>query len=72
MIVKEEFLTRLRRYFALNLYEVKIWKGFVVMKLGKPIKYIAVDPNEVIERVKKNMKQDADEKINRLEKLKGT
>ena len=106
MIVKEEFLTRLRRYFSLNLYEVKIWtallsrgvstagelsdianvprsrsydvleslekKGFVVMKLGKPIKYIAVDPKEVIERVKKNMKQDADEKINRLEKLKGT
>lgn len=106
MIVKEEFLSKLRRYFSLNLYEVKIWaallsrgvstagelsdianvprsrsydvleslekKGFVIMKLGKPIKYIAVPPSEVLERVKKNMKSDADEKIKRLEELKNT
>jgi HTH-type transcriptional regulator, sugar sensing transcriptional regulator len=106
MIVKEEFLSKLRRYFSLNLYEVKIWaallsrgvstagelsdianvprsrsydvleslekKGFVIMKLGKPIKYIAVPPNEVVERVKKNMKNDADEKVKRLEDLKST
>jgi sugar-specific transcriptional regulator TrmB len=106
MIVKEEFLSKLRRYFALNLYEVKIWaallsrgvstagelsdianvprsrsydvleslekKGFVVMKLGKPIKYIAVAPTEVLERVKKNMKVAADTKVKRLESLKGT
>ena len=106
MIVKEEFLSKLRRYFSLNLYEVKIWtallsrgvstagelsdianvprsrsydvleslekKGFVVMKLGKPIKYVAVAPNEVIERVKKNMKIEADDKVKRLEDLKST
>ncbi len=106
MIVKEEFLSKLRRFFSLNLYEVKIWtallsrgvstagelsdianvprsrsydvleslekKGFVIMKLGKPIKYIAVPPAEVVERVKKNMKEEADEKIKRLEQLKGT
>src|SRR3989338_4088391 len=106
MIVKEEFLSKLRRYFSLNLYEVKIWaallsrgvstacelsdianvprsrsydvleslekKGFVVMKLGKPIKYLAVPPTEVLERVKKNMKKDADEKMGRLDELKNT
>ena len=106
MIVKEEFLSKLRRYFGLNLYEVKIWtallsrgvstagglsdianvprsrsydileslekKGFVIMKLGKPIKYIAVQPSEVVERVKKNMKTEADEKVKRLEELKKT
>lgn len=106
MIVKEEFLSKLRRFFSLNLYEVKIWaallsrgvstagelsdianvprsrsydvleslekKGFVVMKLGKPIKYIAVPPTEVLERVKKNMREEAEEKVNRLEELKGT
>jgi len=106
MIVKEEFLSKLRRYFSLNLYEVKVWaallsrgvstagelsdianvprsrsydvleslekKGFVIMKLGKPIKYIAVPPTEVIERVKKNMQKDADTKVKRLEELKGT
>ncbi len=106
MIVKEEFLSKLRRYFSLNLYEVKIWtallsrgvstagelsdianvprsrsydvleslekKGFVVMKLGKPIKYIAVPPSEVLERVKKNLKTDAEDRIGRLEELKTT
>ncbi|MBT4824862.1 TrmB family transcriptional regulator [Candidatus Woesearchaeota archaeon] len=106
MIVKEEFLSKLRRYFSLNLYEVKIWaallsrgvstagelsdianvprsrsydvleslekKGFVVMKLGKPIKYLAVPPTEVLERVKKNMKKEADDKVQRLDELKNT
>ena len=42
------------------------------MKLGKPIKYIAVQPTEVVERVKKNMKQEADDSIKRLEDLKKT
>ena len=106
MIVKEEFLSKLRRYFSLNLYEVKIWaallsrgvstagelsdiadvprsrsydvleslekKGFVIMKLGKPIKYLAVPPQEVLERVKKNVKESAKNQIDRLEELKGT
>lgn len=106
MIVKEEFLTKLRRYFSLNLYEVKIWtallsrgvstagelsdianvprsrsydvleslekKGFVIMKLGKPIKYIAVPPKEVLERVKKHVKESAEEHVKKLEDLKGT
>ena len=106
MIVKDEFLSKLRRFFSLNLYEVKIWtallsrgvstagelsdianvprsrsydileslekKGFVIMKIGKPIKYIAIPPAEVVERVKKNMKSAADEKVKRLENLKGT
>ncbi len=105
MIVKEEFLSRLRKIFDLNLYEVKVWtallsrgtstagelsnisdvprsrtydileslekKGFVIMKLGKPIKFIALKPEEVVERVKKNLLVDAKEKSKRLESLKG-
>jgi sugar-specific transcriptional regulator TrmB len=42
------------------------------MKLGKPIKYIAVPPAEVVERVKKNVRKDADESVKRLENLKST
>lgn len=106
MIVKEEFLARLRRYFNLNLYEVKIWtallsrgvstagelsdiadvprsrsydvleslekKGFAITKLGKPIKYIAVAPEEVLERVKKNVDNAAKDQIKKLEELKET
>jgi len=46
-------------------------KGFIVMKLGKPIKFVALKPEEVIERVKKNLVVSASEKSKRLEKLKG-
>jgi sugar-specific transcriptional regulator TrmB len=104
MIVKEEFLGRLRKIFDLNQYEVKVWtallsrgtstagelsnisdvprsrtydileslekKGFVIMKLGKPIKFVALKPEEVVERVKKNMMRDAQEKSKRLDALK--
>jgi len=105
MIVKEEFLSRLRKIFDLNLYEVKVWtallsrgtstagelsnisdvprsrtydileslekKGFIVMKLGKPIKFVALKPEEVVERVKKNLLRDAKERSKRLETLRG-
>lgn len=105
MIVKEEFLSRLRKIFGLNLYEVKVWasllsrgvstagelsnisdvprsrtydileslerKGFIIMKLGKPIKFIALKPEEVVERVKKNLVVEANERAKRLEELKG-
>ncbi|RLE44414.1 hypothetical protein DRJ22_05965, partial [Candidatus Woesearchaeota archaeon] len=47
-------------------------KGFVVMKLGKPIKYIAIPPSEVVERVKKNVKEDADKRIKFFDKIKNT
>ena len=104
MIVREEFLSRLRKIFDLNLYEVRVWtallsrgtstagelsnisdvprsrtydileslekKGFIVMKLGKPIKFVALKPEEVVERVKKNLMREAQEKTKRLETLK--
>lgn len=57
---------------AYDILESLEKKGFVVMKLGKPIKYIAVPPEEVIERVKKLMHAEAHEKSNRLEALKKT
>jgi HTH-type transcriptional regulator, sugar sensing transcriptional regulator len=103
MIVKDEFLGRLRKIFDLNLYEVKVWtallsrgtstagelsnisdvprsrtydileslekKGFILMKLGKPIKFVALKPEEVVERVKKNLVKFAKERTERLENL---
>jgi sugar-specific transcriptional regulator TrmB len=105
MIANGEFLSRLRKIFDLNLYEVKVWtsllsrgvstagelstisdvprsrtydileslekKGFIVMKIGKPIKFIAMKPEEVVDRVKKNMVANAQEKAKRLEQIKG-
>ena len=42
------------------------------MKLGKPIKYIAVPPKEVVERVKKNVQEYAKDEIKKLTDLKNT
>ncbi len=58
---------RSRTYDVLESLEKK---GFIIMKLGKPIKYIAVPPEEVIDRVKKRIIVDADSQANLLEKFK--
>ena len=106
MIVKEDFLKKLRATFDLNEYEVKIWtallsrgvasagelaeisnvprsrsydvletlekKGFIIMKLGKPIKYMAVRPEEILRRVKTNLQRKAEEQVKSLEEVKDT
>src|SRR3989339_1654532 len=60
---------RSRSYDVLESLEKK---GFVIMKLGKPIKYIAVPPKEVVERVKKNVQDYAKDEIKKLTDLKNT
>jgi len=104
MIVNEEFLSKLRRAFSLNLYEVKLWtallsrgvstagelsdiadvprsrtydvleslerKGFVIVKPEKPIKYMAIAPGEVLDRVQKRLFEITDERQKRLSGLK--
>ena len=103
MVLDDDTLSQLRRYFGLNLYEAKIWtallsrgvstagelseisgvprsraydileslerKGFAVMKVGKPIKYIAIPPEEVIERAKKYMEAEHKERVKKLESV---
>ncbi|MBI2110065.1 TrmB family transcriptional regulator [Candidatus Woesearchaeota archaeon] len=103
MIIKEEFLKKLRSSFDLNIYEVKLWaallskgvatagelsdisnvprsrsydvleslekKGFVMMKIGKPIKYLAVDPSEVVFRVKKLINDKSVNQVKMLENV---
>jgi len=57
---------RSRTYDVLESLERR---GFVVMNLGKPIRYLAIPPEEVIERVKKNYKLQINEKAKELETL---
>lgn len=60
---------RSRSYDILESLEKK---GFIVMKLGKPIKYIAVSPEEVVERVKKKVTMEAEQNIKTMDELKGS
>lgn len=48
---------RSRSYDVLESLEKK---GFIIMKVGKPIKYIAVQPEHVIENVRKKLVEDAE------------
>ncbi|MDP3765893.1 MAG: helix-turn-helix domain-containing protein [Nanoarchaeota archaeon] len=47
-------------------------KGFIIMKIGKPIKYLAVSPDVILDRVKKNIKEEADELSMQFENVKET
>jgi HTH-type transcriptional regulator, sugar sensing transcriptional regulator len=47
-------------------------RGFAIEKIGKPVKYIAVKPGVIIEKLKNNTMSNAEEKIKVLEKLKGS
>jgi len=60
---------RSRSYDVLESLEKK---GFVMMKLGKPIKYIAVAPDEIIKRVKKSIREESEERLKNLENVKET
>jgi len=60
---------RSRTYDVLESLEKR---GFVIQKLGKPVKYIAVKPEVVIEKLKNNTVQYAEDRINTLSNLKDT
>ena len=60
---------RSRSYDVLESLEKK---GFIIMKIGKPIKYIAVPPADVLERVKKKVREDAEKQAEIIENLKET
>ncbi len=60
---------RSRTYDVLEMLEKR---GFVIEKLGKPIKYMAVKPEIVIEKLKNNTQQSAEERIKALSNLKDT
>jgi|TARA_B100001964_G_C14224316_1_gene596879 sugar-specific transcriptional regulator TrmB len=47
-------------------------KGFIIMKIGRPIKYIAVQPNAVVEREKKRLREEAEQQMQIVDKLEET
>ena len=57
---------RSRTYDVLESLEKK---GFIVMKLGKPLNYVAVEPGEVVERSKKLVNRDAKEQVKKIAQL---
>lgn len=60
---------RSRTYDVLESLEKR---GFAIIKIGKPVKYIAVKPTEIIEKIKSNAMNEAQDKIKSLSALKST
>ncbi|MCX6748985.1 MAG: hypothetical protein NT076_05270 [Candidatus Pacearchaeota archaeon] len=60
---------RSRTYDVLESLEKQ---GFAMAKVGKPTKYIAVKPEMVLEKLKRNTMFSAEEKVKVLDNLKGT
>ncbi len=65
-------ITKVPRSRSYDVLESLESKGFVIMKLGKPIKYIAVQPAEVIERLKSKIKKETEQKAKLLDEFKNT
>lgn len=59
-------IPRSRTYDVLESLEKN---GFAIAKLDKPVKYIGVRPNVIIEKLKNNVRKDANEKVVELSKI---
>ena len=60
---------RSRTYDVLESLEKR---GFAIAKLDKPVKYLGVKPNIILEKLKNNVEHDAKERIVSLSKIKET
>ena len=60
---------RSRTYDVLESLEKK---GFAIVKIGKPVKYFGVKPRMVLEKLKNNVRKDADDRIHGLANIKET
>ncbi len=60
---------RSRSYDVLESLEKK---GFIIMKLGRPIKYLAVSPQEIIKRVKKTILDRAETQAKMIDNVQKT
>ena len=60
---------RSRTYDVLESLEKK---GFAIIKLGKPVKYLGVKPRMILDKLKNNVQKEAEERIFSLSNIKET
>ena len=60
---------RSRTYDVLESLEKK---GFAIVKLGKPVKYLGVKPRAILEKLKNNVRKEAEDRILSLSNIKET
>ena len=65
-------ISRVPRSRTYDVLEGLEKKGFAIIKLGKPVKYIGIKPHLILEKLKNNVRSNAEEKIISLVNLKET
>ncbi|KHO50552.1 MAG: hypothetical protein QT05_C0050G0019 [archaeon GW2011_AR13] len=65
-------ISRVPRSRTYDVLESLEKKGFAIVKIGKPVKYIGVKPRIILEKLKNNVRTDADEKMLTLSNIKNT
>ena len=65
-------ISRVPRSRTYDVLESLEKKGFAIIKLGKPVKYIGIKPHLILEKLKNNVRSGAEEKIISLVNLKET
>ena len=60
---------RSRTYDVLESLEKK---GFAIIKLGKPVKYLGIKPKVILEKLKNNVRKNAEDRILSLSNIKET
>ena len=68
-VASDSRVPRSRTYDVLESLEKK---GFAIVKLGKPVKYLGVKPHIIIEKLKNNVKKQAEERVEGLSKIRTT
>jgi sugar-specific transcriptional regulator TrmB len=63
-------IAKVPRSRAYDVLQSLAEKGFVVVQTAKPIKYVAIDPEEALERAKKRQEEDFRDSQKRIDRLK--
>jgi sugar-specific transcriptional regulator TrmB len=65
-------ISRVPRSRTYDVLESLEKKGFAIIKLGKPVKYLGVKPHMILEKIKNNVRSDAEERIQILGNIRNT
>ncbi|HIQ49916.1 MAG TPA: TrmB family transcriptional regulator [Nanoarchaeota archaeon] len=65
-------IAKIPRSRAYDVLESLADKGFVIIQNSKPLKYVAIDPKEALERAKKQIMKKAEEMIAKIDDLKNS
>ncbi len=62
-------ISRVPRSRTYDVLESLEKKGFAIIRMGKPVKYLGVKPQIILERIKTDIRKNAEEKVMSLSKV---